>query len=278
MSSNLDTNYSVLMSVYYKDKADWLTTALDSMVNQTVKPTEIVLVLDGPLTSELYQAIESFNASHPGCLNTVPLKKNGGLGPALQAGLSKCTTDIIARMDSDDYSFPERIEKQLSKMNQGFDMVGCNAVEFNEDIARPVSYRVLPEKEDEIIKFSKRRAPFLHPTLIAKKSALVAVGGWQNVPYAEDYDLFIRLLQANYVGYNIQEYLFAVRVDADLYRRRGGLSYAGNMIAFNTRQLKRGWFSPSQFIVRTAGNVLISIIPNSLRDFFYKKVLRKAAA
>ncbi len=270
-------SYAVLMSCYAKDRPEWLSLALESMAAQTLRPTEVVLVFDGPLTEGLVAAVDAFDAAHPGLLVRVPLERNVGLGPALNAGLARCSCDVVARMDADDFSRPARLERQLAKLAEGYDMVGCNATEFSGDIDSPNSERVMPETHDEIIRFAKRRAPFVHPAFVVRRSSLEAVGGYRSVPYAEDFDLFIRLLRAGFRGYNLQEPLVAVRVDDDVYRRRGGLGYARDMLSFNALELREGWFSPAEFLVRSAANVGVALIPNGARDLVYKRLLRRSS-
>lgn len=267
--------YSVLMSTYAADDPSWLFEALESMAKQTVPPAEIVLSIDGPVPDELLNAMDAFDKACPGLLVRVPLEKNGGLGPALNAGLAHCSSAVIVRMDADDISLPERCELQLTKLAEGYDMVGCNATEFSTDIDRPDSVRQMPETHEEIIRFSKKRAPFVHPTFVVRKSALEAVGGYRNVSYAEDFDLFIRLLKAGYIGYNVQKNLFAVRVDKNVYRRRGGVSYLHDMLSFNVLELREGWFGLGDFIVRSGANIVVTLVPNSVRDAIYKKLLRR---
>ena len=270
-------SYAVLMSCYAKDRPEWLSLALESMAGQTLRPTEVVLVFDGPLTEGLVAAVDAFDAAHPGLLVRVPLERNVGLGPALNAGLARCSCDVVARMDADDFSRPARLERQLAKLAEGYAMVGCNATEFSGDIDSPNSERVMPETHDEIIRFAKRRAPFVHPAFVVRRSSLEAVGGYRSVPYAEDFDLFIRLLRAGFRGYNLQEPLVAVRVDDDVYRRRGGLGYARDMLSFNALELREGWFSPAEFLVRSAANVGVALIPNGARDLVYKRLLRRSS-
>lgn len=271
----VETAYSVLMSVYARDRADWLKEALESMALQSVVPNEIVLVLDGPIGDELQAAIESFDFSHPALITLVPLPENQGLGRALQAGIPRCKCSIIARMDADDYSRPDRCSIELNKLAEGYDMVGCNVYEFSKDRSNPDSLRVLPETSEEIYRFAKKRSPFAHPAFMIRREALVAIGGYRDVPYAEDFDLFVRLLKSGFKGYNIQEPLIDMRVDAEAYRRRGGVSYLKDMLAFNARQLREGWFSPLDFLVRSTANIGVTLLPNDVRDGIYKKILRE---
>lgn len=267
--------YSVLMSAYAKDRPEWILASLESMALQSLPPEQVVLVLDGPVKDDLLDAVMDFDRKHPGMLCLVPLKKNGGLGPALNAGLPLCSGEVIVRMDADDISRPERCERELRVIADGYDMVGCNVVEFSSVPAHPNATRVLPEKHEEILRFAKKRAPFAHPAFAVKRSALEKVGGYRDVRYAEDFDLFIRLLSSGCRGYNIQEPLVAMRVDSEAYRRRGGISYLRDMLAFNLLQLKEGWFGPIDFVVRSAANMMVALVPNAARDAIYKRLLRK---
>lgn len=267
--------YSVLMSTYAADDPSWLLEALESMAKQTVPPAEIVLSIDGPVPDELLNAMVAFDKACPGLLVRVPLEKNGGLGPALNAGLELCSSDVIVRMDADDISLPERCELQLTKLSEGYDMVGSNVEEFSDNPLRPNSLRVLPETSEDIARFAKRRSPFAHPAFTVRKSAIMAIGGYRNVSYAEDFDLFARLLNAGFQGYNLQIPLVSMRVNENAYRRRGGFSYLKDMLSFNLLQLREGWFGFGDFIVRSGANIVVTLVPNSVRDAIYKKLLRR---
>lgn len=269
-------NYDVLMSVYAADTPEWLSIAIDSMISQTIPPSSFVLVVDGPVGMDLNQVIIEYDSKYPGLFRVVRLDENVGLGPALNAGLSFCVSQVIARMDADDWSSPDRCEKQLIKLQEGFDMVGCNISEFENDVNVCRSVRLMPETHEEIVSFSHRRSPFPHPGFMVRRCALSAVGGYRSVRFAEDYDLFLRLLSEGYRGWNIQESLVHMRVNNDAYRRRGGLTYLCDMLSFNILQYREGRVSFKDFIARSSANVIVSILPNNLRDWIYRKVLRQS--
>ena len=110
-------DFSVLLSVYWKENPDWLRLSLKSIwEDQSLKPAEIVLVKDGPLTDRLEAVISQFKQSAP--LKIVPLSQNQGLGRALNEGLKFCSFDLVARMDTDDISKPDRFEKQIRFISQ----------------------------------------------------------------------------------------------------------------------------------------------------------------
>ena len=190
--------YSVLMSVYYKENPEWLRISIDSMLNQTVFPSEFVLVEDGPLTEELNRVIGKYEKKYKNLFKIIKLEKNQGLGPALKIGVENCSNEYIARMDSDDYSVPERVEKELLifKKIPELGMVGTNVVEFIDTPQNIISYVILPETNNEIIKFSKKRNPFRHPSIMFKKAAILGAGNYREYYLCEDYDMWLRMIRA----------------------------------------------------------------------------------
>lgn len=262
------------MSAYAGDRGEWLSVALESMAAQTVAPEKMVLVFDGPVSDDVERVVSGFASAHPGLLDLVRIPENGGLGPALNAGLKRCASEVIVRMDADDWSDPTRCERQLGKIVEGCDMVGSNVAEFSEDMHSPRALRVLPETRSEVFRFAHGRSPFAHPAFCVRRDALELVGGYRDVRFAEDYDLFIRLLAAGFEGVNIQSPLVFMRVNEDAYRRRGGISYLKDMFAFNYGHVKEGWFSPGDFLRRSIANSVAALVPNFVRDALYRHILR----
>ena len=268
-------DYSVLMSVYKKENPEYLKTAIDSMLNQSVATNDFVLVCDGPLTDSLDEVISNFEKTNPGLFNVVRLPENKGLALALNEGIKHCKNEIVARMDSDDFSKPDRIEKQLKAMDETCaDIVGSNIFEFNGDITRLTGERNLPETDEEIRAFAKSRSPFNHPSVVYKKSKVELVGGYGKFDYFEDYYLWVTLLQNGCKGYNVQEALVLMRAGDDLYLRRGGKAYAKCVMAFEKHLLSIGYISRFTYLKQTSARVLIAIAPNKFREKVYKKKLR----
>lgn len=270
-------NYSVLMSVYYKEKPEWLEYSINSMLKQTIFPDEFVLVEDGPLTKELDSVIDKFVKKYPKLFKLVKIKNNGGLGPALELGIIKCSNEFIARMDSDDYSKPDRIEKQFEIYNKypDLELVGTNVEEFEGSIENINCHVVLPETHEDIYKFSKRRCPFRHPSLLYKKSAVLRAGNYREFYLCEDYDLYVRLLSTGCKCYNIQEPLVYMRIGKDFYKRRGGWKYMKTILKFKNEQLKTGYFSFFDYLRSTIPHIIVCLLPNNLRDWIYRNLLRK---
>lgn len=269
--------YSVLMSVYYKEKPDWLKISIDSMMKQTMCPSEFVIVEDGKITEELEKVILDYEAQYPEIFKIIRLKENVGLGIALSIGIKECEFKYVARMDSDDYSYPERIEKQFEIFEKYPEtgLVGTNVNEFIDDINNVISYVELPETHGDIAKFSRKRCPFRHPSVLYKKEEVLNAGNYHDMYLCEDYDLYIRMLKNGCKCYNIQIPLVCMRIGKNFYKRRGGIKYLKAMIRFKNQQLNEGYFSFSDYIKSVIPHIVVCLIPNKMREFIYKKMLRK---
>ena len=162
--------YSVLMAVYYKEKSDWLRISLDSIFAQTYVPSEVVIVKDGPLNAELDSVLDEYEDTYKEKIKIVALPENGGLGKALAAGLKVCTNEYIVRADTDDYSKPDRVEKQLKAMEaHSADVISCYVSEFDRDMEHPDKIKAVPVTPEEIMKYGRRRKPFNHPAVVFRK-------------------------------------------------------------------------------------------------------------
>lgn len=274
---SVDNSYSVLMSVYRKEKAEYLKQAMDSIWSQTIPTDDFVLVCDGPLNAELDTVIENMQAAHPGTLNVVRLEKNRGLGNALNIGIKECKHEFVARMDSDDISRADRCERQLKVFQTHPDVSVVSGIveEFTLDTDQIEARRVLPETQDQILAFAKKRNPFNHPCVMYKKSAVETTGGYQDFYLLEDYYLWIRMLQKGSTGYNLQEPLLWMRAGSDMYKRRAGWKYAKSQKALFKYMKDSGFISEGQYMKSTITRTASSLMPNGLREFAYKKVLRK---
>lgn len=270
-------NYSVLMSVYYKENPDWLKESIESMLKQTIRTNDFVLIEDGKLTKELEDIVVEYERKYPELFNVVRLEENVGLGPALAKGINICKNEIIARMDSDDIAVSKRCEAELKIMSKdnSVDMVGSNIIEFIGDIDNIQAFRKLPEKDEEIKKYMKRRNPFGHPSVMFKKSKVIEAGNYRSYYLCEDYDMWIRMAQKNANFYNIQDVLVYMRISEDFYKRRGGVKYLKSILKFKKEQYKNGFYSFKDYIITAGTSSIVCLMPNKVREIFYKKILRK---
>lgn len=218
MSAEQYGAYSVLMSVYSKENPTWLRLAIESMQTQSLPTSDFVLVCDGPLTPELDGVIAEKQRQMGETLTVVRLEKNMGLGNALNEGIRHCRNELVARMDSDDIACLDRCEKQVAVFNEHPEVSICSGtiLEFSETPEDADRRRMLPEGNEAIREFAKRRNPFNHACVMYKKSAVEAAGSYQHFYRLEDYYLWIRMLMVGYEGYNIQEPLIFVRATVDM--------------------------------------------------------------
>jgi glycosyltransferase involved in cell wall biosynthesis len=272
-----NTKYSVLMSIYHKEKPDFFIESIESMLRQTIKPDEIVIVKDGPLTPELDQVINKYTNQEPGLFTIVPLEKNLGLGLALNEGLKRCRNELVARMDTDDISIENRCELQLKEFDKNPDLciVGTWTNEFYDKPSNIVTSRIVPEEHEDIMKFSRRRSPFNHPTVMYKRSSVLNCGGYQDVLRKEDIDLFIRMLHNGCFSMNIPMPLLLFRSNEDNYKRRKTWVNCKSYISVIYRFWKMGYSSTADLIVVVIGQMVMFLSPVWLLKLLSDKLLRK---
>lgn len=271
------SSYSVLMSVYNKTLVDELKQSIDSMLNQTVLCNQFVLVEDGPININLESLIEDYSKKNEGLFTVVKLKNNSGLGIALDAGLAECNNELVARMDSDDISLPDRCEKLLNlfENNPKLALAGTNIDEFYDSPDNVVSSRVVPSDYENIVKFIKRRDPFNHPTVMFKKSEVIRCGGYGAVRWRQDFNLFSRMINMGCYALNIDESLLLFRSNEDNYKRRKSWGYCKSYIEVVKENYKRGYCSLWDLIFVTMGQMIMFIMPLCLMKFLSDKLLRK---
>ena len=265
--------YSVLMSLYWKEKPEYLVTAIDSMLNQTVKPDEIVIVEDGPLTEELYNVLDVYGEQ----IKRIKNEKNLGLGLALNVGLKHCRNELVARMDTDDISKKDRCEKQLKLFEKKpyLSIVGAWVDEFYYSPHKIVSTRVVPMRSNDIYNFAKRRSAFNHPVVMYRKSKVLENNGYSNLRRNQDVDLFGRMMFSGCQAENIDESLLYFRSNADLAKRRKSWENTKSYIITIKKLYKIGYSSLLDYIIVVMAQMGMFIMPIKFQLWFYKVFLRK---
>lgn len=267
--------FSVLMSVYYKEKPEYLQECLESLLRQTTLADEWVIVKDGPLSPELDEVLEKYCSKYPGLIKFVILKENKGLGLALRQGVLECSNEIIARMDTDDIAVEERFEKQLKEISaKDVDVCGSHIKEFYGDITNILSVRKVPTKHEEIVNYQKRRSAFNHMTVMYKKSAVLRAGNYEHAPLMEDDMLWVKMLMSGSKASNIDEYLVYARTGLEMIDRRGGLGYLKKYKQARKKIYKTGYISYWDYIYTILVNFVVCIIPSKIRQFVFLKLLR----
>lgn len=266
------TEFSVLMSVYYGDQPEHFQRALESISKeQTLRPNQIVLVQDGPVTEELQAVIDNAAEITGQTVTHVTLEENRGLAHALDRGLSYCDYELVARADSDDVSLPHRFATQIPLM-ENLDILGSAIAEFEADETKWGMIRVLPLTQTEINKVARFRDPFNHPTVVFRKNAVIISGGYEECERLEDYWLFARMLQLGARCANLAEPLVAYRVGSGAYNRRGGKELFKAEIELQKRFYDHGFITKPQFVRNLTIRAGYRLIPSELRKKLYRNI------
>ncbi len=271
--------FSVLMSVYYKEKTEYFLEAVESVINQTIKPTEIVIVKDGALTEELEEACSILLHKYSPNIRFVPLEKNVGLGLALQKGVLECRYDLIARMDTDDISKPDRFEKQLKAFATDSSLAICGGFieEFSTTPQQIDSIRSVPLNKESIYAFAKKRNPFNHMTVMFNKKAVLDAGNYQPLLLLEDYYLWFRLIMHKKDMINLPDVLVKARTGKDMFMRRGGWEYFVREKKLYDIFFKEKYINIWQYMSVIFIRFMSRVIPNKMRFYLYHFFIRKSA-
>ncbi len=272
-------NYSVLTSVYKNDNHVFLRDAINSIsVNQTLQPSEIILVVDGPVGEDINKTLSDLQTQIP-YLNIIRLEKNMGLGHALNIGLAHTNYEFVARMDSDDISAPERCEKQVKYLSDNNDIaiVGGQITEFIENKNNIVGKRIVPCYSEDIERYLKSRCPFNHMTIMGRKSKILEAGNYLDLHFNEDYYLWIRMYEHGCKFANLPDALVNVRVGKEMYSRRGGWRYFKSEKWLQDYMLKRDIISLPRYCFNVLGRLGVQVLlPTQVRGFIFKKLFRKS--
>lgn len=269
--------YSVLMSLYIKENPEHLKLSIQSMLDQTVKPDEIVIVKDGPITNDLQNVLDYYENKYKSLFHIVGYEKNHGLGYALNYGLRCCKNEIVARMDTDDISKPDRCEQELYffDRNPNLDIVGGNIEEFIDAPSNIVGKRIVPTKDKDIKEYMKTRCAFNHMSVMYKKSAVLKAGNYKDWFWNEDYYLWIRMMTKSCKMANTGTVLVTVRVGTDMYKRRGGIKYFRSEKKLQEYMLKRKVITLPIYLMNVGKRLIVEVLlPNSIRGWVFQKFAR----
>lgn len=272
--------FSVLMSIYEKENPKFFEQSLDSvLVKQTLIPDEVVIIQDGKIGKELSSIIKKFKSKFPKIIKVVPFEENRGLGFALQDGVKKCSNELICRMDTDDICDKNRFKKQISYMTKHKDISLCGGSieEFDKKINDLKRLKTMPNSHDEIIKYSRKRNPFNHMTVCFKKSDILEVGNYQSLQYLEDHYLWIRLLASGKKTANLKDVLVYARIGNGFIKRRGSKKYIKGWKFLQSYMYEHNMINKIDQYSNNAAIYAFVYMPDSVRDFLYRKVLREKA-
>lgn len=270
------TGFSVLMSVYCKEKPEYLKAAVESVVHQTLMPNEIILVEDGPLTEELNDLIHELKTQYE-ILNPIQLPENVQLGRALAEGVKNCQYDLIARMDTDDIAVNNRFELQYAYMQEHPEVavLGGYIEEFDDQDEDYHKIKSMPLAHEELKQYAKFRNPINHMTVMYRKKAILESGNYAHFPFLEDYELWSRVLSKGYVFANIPHVLVHARTNAGIYERRGGKEYCKTYMKLRKAQKNYGLVTWKEHQLAKVLTFIMTRQPAMLRKLMYRKTLRK---
>ena len=264
------------MPIYEKEKEDNVKQAIESIIDQTFKPDEFVIVQDGIITNSLECLIETYKEKFPGMIKIVKVKEKSTLGKALAIGVKNCKNEYIARMDADDVAINTRLEKQVEILenNPEIDILGGIIEEYDENMEKKVGIRNVPIETESIRKFIKYQCPFNHSTVIFKKSTILKIGNYKDIPI-EDYELWARMLKNNCVMKNCNEVLVKYRTSREMYKRRSGVKRIKDLIRIEKILLEYGIINRLQFTFNVFFRMLFAILPVNFKIIMYKLIRGK---
>lgn len=270
-----EMKFSVSMCVYKNDNPEHFHQAIESIINQTIIPNEIVLVVDGPIPPSIDHIIKLYEKED--FFNVIRLPENVGHGNARRTGLENCTYELVALMDADDISLPDRFEKQIRcfKEDYSLSIVGGNIEEFIGTPDNVIGIRAVPEKDKEIKEYLKKRCPLNQVTVMFKASEVEAAGGYIDWFNEEDYYLWIRMFQNNAVFKNLNDTLVCVRVGNEMYSRRGGWKYFSSEAKLQKYMLNNKIINVIDFVINVSLRFVVQVLmPNKVRGLVFAKFAR----
>lgn len=268
--------FSVLMSLYYFEKPEYIVECFESLLCQTVTADEWIIVEDGPLTKEIYELLDEYQKKYPGLINRYRIEEHCGLGPALRLGVNACKNELIARMDTDDIARRDRFEKQIAEFrnNPQLDICGCHIIEFDKTIENVLSKRKVPLEHDSIVRYQRRRSAFNHMTVMFRKSTVLLAGNYQYCPYMEDDFLWVRMIKSGAKCKNIDDYLVWARTGMTMIKRRSGWKYY-KCYRDGKRKIKEiGFINCFDYYLTVFTQFLFIFLPDKTKLWAYRYLLR----
>ncbi|HTL69020.1 MAG TPA: glycosyltransferase [Lacunisphaera sp.] len=268
--------FSILLPIYYREQALYLRQALDSLLRQSLKAAEVVIIKDGPLTDSLDAELSTFDGSYPGEVRIISLEKNVGLGDALRLGLENCSYDLVARVDSDDINVVHRFEKQISFLatNTGIAVVGSAIEEFADNPGDLRQIKACPLGDRAIRRTLRFKNPFNHMSCVFRRSLVQEAGSYLPMFQYEDYYLWYRMARMGAKFANLPDVLVYARVGNDQLSRRRGWKYFKSELAFFGMMRREKFIGWMLYYANLLPRLVLRMAPKSALRCFYRVVLR----
>lgn len=269
---------TVLMTTYHGTSVEELERSIGSLIAQTRPADELLVVVDGPVPAPLDAALAAATAEHPD-IRVERLPRNLGSGLASARGLELATGDYLARHDSDDVSLPQRFEREMAAIEErGLDLVGSAMLEFEGSPEHVVGVRTNPRTHDQIVARMRLNNPVNNPTVIFRRRLAIEVGGYADLRYMQDYDLFARLLAAGARAENLDEPLVLFNAGDSMISRRGGWRMLRHEWEVQRRLMATGTIGPTLLVRNMVVRGAFRIIPPSLLKRVYAVLFRTRGA
>lgn len=269
----MEQKFSVLIYINDKSSFEWLNRALDSVLANTVRPSEIIAVVCGVKSPQIQLILDKAKINTD--LRVLSYPVDYGRAFALQTALSRSSYELVALQDVNSISFPHRFEKQLAYFKEYPDtaVLGTCFQEIDGESLAPVDVHIVPPTHTRIKKILKRHCPFQHGTVMLKKQAVLEAGNYQAFPFLlEDYYLWVRVIGKGYKTANLPDILVAMPKDPAMrWVCNAWLFFQANKGLYDTmRKCKLiGMFSYYSKIV--ACFIKYLLIPDWLRNIFHKE-------
>ncbi len=273
----MNEKFSVLMSVYYKENPKFLKEALDSVFNQTLKPSEVVLVVEGKLPNELDSVLKKLKSKYD-CIKTYDVEAGKGLGASLNYGLTKCKYNYVMRADTDDICVNTRFEVEMDFMlnHNEIDVLGSSIYEFKESInEKDIRLKNMPTGA-AIYNYAKKRNPLNHMTVCMKKDAVLKAGNYSTQKMLEDYELWIRMINNGMKLENINIPLVYARIGNGFEKRRGSKQQISLWKKMQKYMYENNMIGVTRYCINIINMYLMVYTPNFVRKFAYKYILRSS--
>lgn len=266
--------FAVLMPLWGKDRAERVEQAVVSATEgQQLRPDLLILTVDGPLTPELEELVKRVEAGAHGPATVLRHSAHRGVAAALQDGLETSPYELVARADADDLCRPERFALQIPRMQaEGLDLLGGAMREFSDRIAPGEGpLRTRPLTHAEITAYLPRHSPFHHPTMVLRRSTVLAVGGYRDLPLLEDYWLWERMMLGGARMANLPDVLVDYRVDEHLFARRGGWRLFASDLRLQRRFVMDRVTTPTGFLRNVGERGVYRLAPGWARRLAYRR-------
>lgn len=270
--TKLTPGFTLLLPVWAGDDPDHLRLAFESSTtDQTLKPSAVIIVQDGPVPEGLAAELARIERESTVRVRVIRLEENQGLTAALNVGLQACETEVVARMDADDVSLPDRFARQWQLIEQGVDLVGTGMVEFDDDPAVTGETRVPPEGAERIRAHARTHNPFNHPTMMYRLDAIRAIGGYEPFGSMEDYWLGVRMIDSGARVENITDPLVKYRVGGGVFHRRGGWAQARTEWRLQRELLRMGFTTRGEYLRNIIMKGAYRLMPASIKRVLFRR-------